>query len=258
VCAPVVDPTNLCGVYKNTIGIYGRHLSEIGDHLLAQVKETLNGEQARLAKDGLVRITTLDTLTVQTGDYGNQPSGLHALSFAAKSAIAVVIIALLAGMATFIAYIVMEKNKQKKDHSYRHHSKKLKVESANRTVCEEASQISETVGLRDGTAVVLEGGRPVIIEFDHGSSHRQKDAIEEVRSECGSTFFTQSDVGSASNQYIPRQLLGGDEECKEPEDLLDGDLRAGGLQAAGTLGLSMASLSEYTDHTTPSRAHELT
>ena len=79
-------------MYKNTIGIYGRHLSEIGEHLLTQVKETLHEEQERLAKDGLVRLTPLDRLTVQTGDYGSQPSGIHALSFAAKAAIVVVII----------------------------------------------------------------------------------------------------------------------------------------------------------------------
>jgi hypothetical protein len=73
-CLPTVDPTNLCGVYKNNIGIYGRHLTEIGEHLLSQIKEALNGEQERLAKEGLVRLTTLDSLTVQTNDYGTGPT----------------------------------------------------------------------------------------------------------------------------------------------------------------------------------------
>lgn len=259
-CAPSVDPTNLCGVYKNTIGIYGRHLSDIGEHLLSQIKDTLNEEQERLAKDGLMRLTTVGSLTVQTGDYGNQPTGIQALSFAAKAAIVVVIIALLAGIATFIAYMYLERQKEQLHRSYKHPNKKS--DSSNRTVSEEASQISETVGLRDGTAVVLEGGRPVVIEFEQGSSRRQKDAIEEERSECGSTFFTQSVDGSASPQYVPQSLRGAEEECKQPEEDLQMISEAGGLHPAGTTARSMASLSEYTEQTAKSdplvNTHEFT
>lgn len=265
ICAPQKDPTNLCGVYKNTVGIYGRHLTEVGEHLLTQVRETLNGEQERLAKEGLVRLTTLDSLTVQTGNYGESTSGVRSLSFAAKAAIGVVLIALLAGIATFAAYVYLERQKDRQERSYRHPDKKV---SSNSTVeCEEASHISETVGLRDGTAVVLEGGRPVVVDFGKGSkssskkSRRQKDAIEEERSECGSTFFTQSVDGSAmsSPQYVPKALR---EECKEPEEFSmgDGNIRAGGLQPASSMAKSMASLSasEYTDQTASDVNREFT
>lgn len=263
VCAPVADPTNLCGVYKNTIGIYGRHLTEIGEHLLEQMKETLTGEQERLAKDGLVRLTTLDSLTVQTGDYKEKPSGIQALSFAAKAAIVVVIIALLAGMATFAVYVYLEHQKDRQERMYAHPRKNFqrnKNISSNSTVGEDASQISETVGLRDGTAVVLEGGRPVVIEFDGSStkSRRSKDAIEEERSECPSQFFTSSVDGSKASglqSYVPRTLQS-DEECKEPESFLtlgDGNL---GLTPVAT-ARSMASLSEYTEHTEISEANHV-
>lgn len=264
VCAPTADPTNLCGVYKNTIGIYGRHLTEIGEHLLQQVKETLLGEQERLSKDGLVRLTTLDSLTVQTGDYKEKPSGVQALSFAAKAAIVVVIIALLAGLATFAVYVYLEHQKDRQERMYAHPRKNFKKNkniSSNSTVGEDASQISETVGLRDGTAVILEGGRPVVIEFDGSStkSKRSKDAVEEERSDCPSQFFNSSvDSSRASGlqSYVPRTLQS-DEECKEPEAFLtvaDGNL---GLAPVGSTTRSMASLSEYTEHTERSEANRV-
>ncbi|CAB9517226.1 expressed unknown protein [Seminavis robusta] len=272
ICAPMADPTNLCGVYKNTIGIYGRHLTGVGEHLLSQIKDTLNGERERLSKDGLVRLTTLDSLTMQTNDYGPQPSGIDALSFAAKAGIVVVIIALVAGFATFFVYVYLERQKERRDATYGPQGKNI---TSNGTVgCEEeASHISETVGLRDGTAVILEGGRPVIIEFEKGSrgskSSRSKDAIEEERSECNSTLYSHesADGRSASSQYVPQsprqqqqQLRSVSsaviEEEKEPEDseTVDGTntlqhASASVKPAAPMMGQSVASFTEYTEQT---------
>jgi hypothetical protein len=135
-CLPTVDPTNLCGVYKNNIGIYGRHLTEIGEHLLSQIKEALNGEQERLAKDGLVRLTTLDSLTVQTNDYGTGPTGLQALSLWAKIGIVVVIIAMIAGAATFGVYLYLERQSRRRRSAYSTQGKK--ISSSNTVGCEMA------------------------------------------------------------------------------------------------------------------------
>lgn len=200
-----MDPTNLCGIYKNYIAVYGKHLSPVGEQLLTQVKETLNGEQQRLAEDGLVRLSIVDSFTGQTGTYGDSPRGIHALSFAAKAAIGIFAIAVLAGVATFALYIYLERKKYQLERpSHRRGKQELKKASSNRTLgCEEASQASrasEAVDFRGGTAVVLEDGRPVVIEFGKEFQRKKKDPIEEERSECGNTTLS----GSSSNDSPPR------------------------------------------------------
>jgi len=241
VCAPQVDPTNLCGVYKNTIAIYGRHLENVGVHLLDQIKETLKGEQERLAEDGLVRLTTLDDLTRQNGVYETQPTGIHALSFAAKAAVVIVLIALLAAIGTFAVYLYLERQSQRQAQMPYPQKSDKKISSNSTVGCEEASQLSEKVGLRDGTAVVLEGGRPVVIEFDQRASDRSRDTIEEERSANASTIYS---VNSSSQKHVPRSLHG--EECKEPESYYTegGSIRADHVQPADPM--SIASFSEYT------------
>jgi hypothetical protein len=253
-----VDPTNLCGVYKNTVSIYGRHLTEIGEHLLSQIKDALNGEQDRLAKDGLVRLTALDSLTLQTNDYGTSPSGLQALSLWAKIGVVVVIIAMIAGATTFGVYVYLERQSRQRRSIYNPQGKKI---SSNNTVgCEEeASHVSETVGLRGGTAVFLEDGRPVVIEFDK-EARRVKDAIEEDRSECNSTVYSQSTGVLSAPQYIPRSLMpvgsdGVDEE-KEPEecDMMEGTIQSQSVQPADPMSHSVLSFTEYPERTARSGA----
>lgn len=248
ICAPQADATNLCGVYKNTISIFGRHLGEIGENILMQVKETLDGEQQRLSADGLVRLKIDGSLTTQTGDYGSQPTGIHALPFGVKVAIVALIIATLAGAATFAVYVYLERKKHQQERPYLDRGMK---QGSNRTLgCDDVSQVSERVGLRGGTAVVLEGGRPVVIEFDE-ESRRQKDAIEEERSECGSSIYSHS---AGSHQYNPSGLHAVSEECKEPEpcQVMNGSVNADRVQPADPMGRSVASMSEYTEQTTTS------
>lgn len=150
--------------------------------MLDQIRDTLKGEQERLAKDGLVRLTTNDNLTVQTGNYQQAPNAMKSLGFATKAAIAIVIIAALAGVATFVMYVHLErKKKQQKSRPYIGRDKK---NSSCRTLgCEDSSQVSETIGLRDGTAVVLEGGRPVVIEFESDLQRsRGSDSVSKAQS----------------------------------------------------------------------------
>lgn len=149
------------------------------------------------------------------------------MSVAAKAAIAIVAIALLAGILVFVIFIHLER--RNKHQPMRPYIQRDKKNASNRTLgCEEASQVSETIGLRDGTAVVLEGGRPVVIEFDNDykNSRRQRDPVEEERhrSEAGTASLGTGSLSSA--QYMPRALRrqqpdGGGDECKneEPEPL---------------------------------------
>ena len=185
-------------------------MNPVGEQLLAQVRETLNAEPQRLASDGLVRLTTLDSLTKQVGGYGDSPTGIHALSFAAKAAIAIFAIALLAGVATFALYIYLERKKYQQERRPRrrtshHPNKELQKSGSNRTLgCEEASQasgVSETVGLGAGTAVVLEDGRPVVIEFGKEFQRKKRDAIEETRSVCGTII---SESYGKSPKHVPK------------------------------------------------------
>jgi hypothetical protein len=239
---------------------------------------TLQGEQERLGNEGMVRLTVLDSLTLQTGDYGTPATGIQAMSFAAKAAIAIVAIALLAGAATFAVYIHLERQKDRMERPYIQRDKK---NGSNRTLgCEESSQVSETVGLRNGTAVVLEGGRPVVIEFEKNFK-RPRDAIEEKRSECGSTAqskgsgsrssrskgsasrstsrssgSTSRSRASASPQYVPKGLCGTGEESKIDElerfQTLGGSLRSIDIQPADPMSIASASeyvVSEYTEYT---------
>jgi hypothetical protein len=256
-----VDPTNLCGVYKNTISVYGRHLSPVGEQLLAQVTDTLDGEQQRLADEGLVRLTTLDSLTGQQGNYGDPNGGFHALSFAVKAAIAIFAIALLAGVATFALYIYLERKKYQQERPrHSHHKRGLKKVSSNRTLgCEEASQASaasETVGLGAGTAVVLEDGRPVVIEFGKEFQRKKKDSIEETRSECGNT--TLSGTPGSSPKYVRNKPRRGREESKFEDVSTEPDRHAfptGGLSAdrgSPVDPMSHSMYSEYTEHTATS------
>ena len=211
------------------------------------VKKTLEDEQQRLASDGLIRLTVDGSLTTQTGEYGSQPTGIHALPFGAKAAIVVLIIATLAGAATFAVYVYLEHKKQQRERPYLNRGMK---QSSNRTLgCDEASQVSEKIGLKDGTAVVLEGGRPVVIEIGE-ESRRQKDAIEEERSECGSSIYSHA---IRSHQYIPSNLQSVSEECKEPEhQQMNGTIGSSRVQPADPMGHSMISVSEYTEQTTRS------
>lgn len=216
-------------------------MGEIGPETLGLVKETLEGEQQRLASDGLIRLKVDGSLTAQTGEYGSQPTGIHALPFGAKAALVALIIATLAGAATFAVYVYLEHKKQQRERPYMDRSMK---QSSNRTLgCDEASQVSEKIGLRDGTAIVLEGGRPVVIEFDQESRRPQKDAIEDQRSECGSVYSQ----AVRSHQYIPSGLQNVSEECKEPEDQpKDGIVGSSRVKPADPMGHSVMSMTEYT------------
>jgi len=235
----------LCGIYTNTMAIYGRHLEALGPGILAEVKAVIRGEQQRLSADGLVRLQLSDELTSETGDYVSSPTGIGALPFGVQAAIVVLIIAVFAGAATFAVYVCLEQKKQQRERRARSLKQSIK-EASNRTLgFEEDCYASEKIGLRNGTAVVLDGGRPVVLEFDEASSrYREKDAIEDQRSEANSTIF---DV--AQHQSVPTGLGDVNEADQEPDGLLREDaLLADRVHPADPTGISVVG-SEYTEET---------
>lgn len=238
--------------------IYGRHLSSVAGQLLSTIKATLNGEQLRLTGDGLVRLTPVDSLTAQTGNYGQHPTGIYALSFAAKAAIGIFAIAFLAGLVTLGFYIYLERKKYQKQKGY--YMQKEEKASSNRTLgCEEASQISrasEKVGFGGGTAVVLEDGRPVVIEFDEEFQRRKRDAIEEERSECGHTTLSGSSTASplqGGSRGFGSLRSSEESERKDPLGFqpyhTQGSFHSNRARPVDFMAQSMESDSEYTDET---------
>jgi hypothetical protein len=98
-----------------------------------------------------------------------------------------------------------------------------------------------------------------MIEFDKDAK-RVKDAVEEDRSECASTLYSQSSDGLSAPQYIPRSLMymgaDGIDEEKEPEecDVMEGTVQSDSVQPAAPMSHSVVSFTEYPESTARSGA----
>jgi len=234
-CEPATSPDNNCSVHSNTISLFGKNLSDAADEVLLQVIQTLVGMEHRFAKDGLVRLTIREDVTREVGEYDKPEydeemmEAVQGLSPGVKTAIALASIALATCLAAILLYITVDRRasrrgehfamtmevqdtgekgsssftglmtKQKRKRNKKDISCGGSVFSARThpSLDEDSSNISDVVGLRCGSNVVLgDGGRPIVIEFPQHDS----DSLGNIISRNGGCLLDEN-----SQQQLERR-----------------------------------------------------